>query len=392
MALRIAKIATAVAVFSAIVALPPTVLSAGEEPASPEEEAAAIRAHAGESYDAAVKPADGQEGLGGPDGSQAAPPPVGTLDSSPERVSVTNARADDARHGAANHPVVGRQALLASDVTNHGISGQAFVWIVQITGSDNAVESLSWVDGTLGPGEALGLETFWIPAKAGDYRAAFFVWEGIANPAALSYPAELGFTVFEEPPESATSKRITIEVGEPVDGRGLLPITTTETTETAGRLGSVTDWNFLPLNHGEWGPFGGRLGWDVLPQEHSYHDFSGKKDGMQVEIEAAFLRNDILLSYPADCRGTPIEILSALPVTIEIPENLSSVSVTASDAGLLPVGGLYKLEFASFFDHHIQLPENARVVHSERVVCSVDADGFPTGLYDVVVFRLEPPA
>ena len=316
---------------------------------------------------------------------------VGMADLSPERVSITNAHTSHTHHNTASHPTVGNQILLTSDITNHGTSGQTFVWIVRIADSDNAVEALSWVNGTLNPGEILGLETSWLPAKTGDYKATFFVWEDIAKPIALSYPIELGFTVFEKPPKSATNKKITIEIGEPINRQGLLPIITTETTERTERLGFVTDWNFLPLNHGEWGPLGDRLSWDVLPPGHQYLAISGKRDGMQVELGTTVGRNDILHAYPADCHGMQIEILSSRPATIEIPENLSSVSVTVSDAGLLPVNGLYKLEFASFFDHHVQLPENAIVRHSERTVCSVATDDFTTGLYDVVIFRLGVP-
>lgn len=304
-------------------------------------------------------------------------------------VSVTNPRTSDIHRNTTSHPTVGKQILLISNITNHGISEQAFVWLVRIADSDGIVESISWVNGTLNPGEILGLETSWLPTKTGDYKATFFVWKGIEKPIALSYPAKLGFTVLEKPTESATNKRITIEIGEPVNEQGLLPIITTETTERTERLGFVTDWNFLPLNHGERGPTGERLSWDVLPREHRYFAISGQKEGMQVEVGPMVSREDILHGYPVDCHEMSIKILSAQPVTIEIPEGLSSVSVTVSDAGLLPVNGLYKLEFASFFDHHIQLPENATVRHSERTVCSVDRDDFSTILYDVVIFHLE---
>ena len=316
---------------------------------------------------------------------------IGMTDLSPERISVTNARTISTHHNATSHPTVGKQILLTSDITNHLTSGQTFTWIVQIVDSDNMVESLSWVNDTLNPGEIRGLETSWIPTKTGDYKATFFVWEGIAESIVLSYPIELGFTVFEKPPENATNKRITIEIGEPVNRQGLLPIITTETTKLTERLGFVSDWNFLPLNHGEQSPTGGRLSWDILPPGYQYLAISGKKDGMQIEIETTVSREDILHAYPADCHGTPIEILYSQPVTIEVPKGLSSVSVTVSDAGLLPVNGLYKLEFASFFDHHIQLQENAIVIHSERTVCSVDMGDFTTGLYDVVIFRLGDP-
>lgn len=317
--------------------------------------------------------------------------PVRIVANSPYSISVTNARTSDIHHNSDNHLTVEKQILLTSDIVNHETSVQTFVWIVQITDDNNMVESLSWINGTLNSRETLGLETLWLPTKTGNYTATFFVWKDILNPIALSYLTELSFTVFEKPLENITNKMITIEIGNPVNKKGLVPITTTETTELTEHLDFITDWNFLPLNHGKWNLTGSRSSWDNLPLKHQYLAISGIKNDMQVEIEATISREDVLYTYPADCHGMPIKILSMFPATIEIPKNLSSVSVTASNAGLLPVNGLYKLEFASFFDHHIQLPENARIKYSERITCLVDVDNFPTGLYDIIIFHLVVP-
>ena len=93
--------------------------------------------------------------------------------------------------------------------------------------------------------------------------------------------------------------------------------------------------------------------------------------------------------YDANCQGEKIGILSADPIALTIPENLSSASVTTSKAGLLPVDGLYTLRFASFFDQNVILPENAVIVSQEKKRCAVDHEDYSSGEYVNVVFRLE---
>jgi len=168
-----------------------------------------------------------------------------------------------------------------------------------------------------------------------------------------------------------------------------LPIITTETSSNIESFDFITDWNFLPLNHGEWGPLGDRLRWDTLSSENRIHDFTGISSDGIVQLEPSFSRNAILRIYDANCQGEKIEILSADPITITVPENLSSASVTTSEAGLLPVDGLYILRFASFFDQNVILPENAVIISNEKKRCAVDHEDYPSGEYVNVVFRLE---
>lgn len=108
-----------------------------------------------------------------------------------------------------------------------------------------------------------------------------------------------------------------------------------------------------------------------------------------MEIDASYGRDDALRIYDADCRGEKIEILSAVPTSITIPENMSSVSITISEAGLLPVDGMYTPRFASFFDQKVMLPDNSVIMSSEEKRCAVNHEEYSSGQYVKVVFRLE---
>ncbi len=308
-----------------------------------------------------------------------------------ERVPITNARIVDRYGNSLSTIVLGEQIQIFSDITNNQNREQKFTWITQITDNDRETVSLGWIDGVLYNKTSFSPSLSWIPENIGQYTATMFAWESINNPSALSPPIQIAFTVAKEKPEpKKPEKEITITIGDPIRKDGLLPIITTEITTNTESLDSVTDWHFLPLNHGEWGPSGNdRLSWDVLPNENRQFDSTGETNGEQVEFDASYSRDAILQVYDADCRGEKIEILSADPVSIAIPENMSSVSITTSEAGLLPVDGVYTLRFASFFDLDVMLPENAVIISSEQKRCAVDHKEYSSGRYVKVVFKLE---
>ena len=308
-----------------------------------------------------------------------------------ERVPITNARIVDRSGNSLSTIVLGEQIQIFSDIANNQNREQKFTWLTQIADSNRETVSLGWIDGILYNNTSFSPSLSWIPENEGQYTATMFAWESINNPSALSPPIQIEFTVAKEKPEpKKPEKEITITIGDPISKNGLLPIITTEITTNTELLDSVTDWHFLPLNHGEWGPSGNdRLSWDVLPSENRQFESTGESNGKEIEFNASFGRDAILQIYDADCRGEKIEILSADPISITIPENLSSVSITASEAGLLPVDGLYTLRFASFFDQNVMLPENAVIVSSEEKRCSVNHEEYSSGRYVKVVFKLE---
>ena len=314
---------------------------------------------------------------------------IGMLGYPIERLPASNARIIDLGGNEIDSPAIGEQVLLMSDIASQEDHPQEFVWIAQTMDSKKTTVSLSWINGTINPQSSFSPSTSWIPQETGNYRTVFFVWESLDNPTALSPPVELEYTVVKERLAKNPEKEITITIGNPVNKDGLLPIITTETMTNTESLDSVTDWHFLPLNHGEWGLLGDRLSWDTLPTKNRISNFTGQTNGQQVDLDASFLRNTILRIYDATCQGEKIEIPSADPISIPIPENLSSVSFTTSEAGLLPVDGLYTLRFASFFDLNAILPENAVIISSEEKRCAVDHGEYSSGKYLKIIFKLE---
>ncbi len=90
---------------------------------------------------------------------------------------------------------VNKQVQITSDVTNHQDRPQPFAYLVQIQNQDGVVVSLSWLSGSLDPGQSLNPSQSWTPVMPGTYNAQIFVWAGINNPDALSAPLTMKITV-----------------------------------------------------------------------------------------------------------------------------------------------------------------------------------------------------
>lgn len=90
---------------------------------------------------------------------------------------------------------VNKQVQITSDVTNNQDKTQPFAYLVQIQNQDGVVVSLSWLSGSLDPGQSLNPSQSWIPVSPGTYTAQIFVWAGINNPDALSPPLNMMITV-----------------------------------------------------------------------------------------------------------------------------------------------------------------------------------------------------
>ncbi len=90
---------------------------------------------------------------------------------------------------------VNKQVQITSDVTNNQDRSQPFAYLVQIQNQDGVVVSLSWLSGSLDPGQSLNPSQSWTPTMLGTYNAQIFVWAGINNPDALSSPLTMKITV-----------------------------------------------------------------------------------------------------------------------------------------------------------------------------------------------------
>jgi hypothetical protein len=90
---------------------------------------------------------------------------------------------------------IGKQIQIVSDVNNKQDRVQPFAYIVQIQNEDGVTVSLGWLTGELDPFQSMSPALSWIPESAGIYTATIFVWEGIDQPLALSYPLEMTLNV-----------------------------------------------------------------------------------------------------------------------------------------------------------------------------------------------------
>jgi hypothetical protein len=90
---------------------------------------------------------------------------------------------------------VNKQVQVAADVNNGQDRDQSFAYIVQIKDQNGVVVQLSWLTGTLTPGQSLNPSQSWTPATTGSYTAEIFVWESINNPDALSPPLSMNIAV-----------------------------------------------------------------------------------------------------------------------------------------------------------------------------------------------------
>ncbi len=93
--------------------------------------------------------------------------------------------------------IVDKQVMVVADLSNGQDRSQNFAYIVQIRDQNNLVISLSWLTGSLTPGQTFSPALSWTPTVSGMYTIEIFVWESIKNPDALSAPLLLSIDVIE---------------------------------------------------------------------------------------------------------------------------------------------------------------------------------------------------
>lgn len=93
--------------------------------------------------------------------------------------------------------LVDKQVQITADLTNNQDRDQPFAYLVQIQDENGVTVSLSWITGSLGPGQFMSPSQSWTPTTLGKYTAQVFVWEGVDNPDALSEPLRININVVE---------------------------------------------------------------------------------------------------------------------------------------------------------------------------------------------------
>ena len=91
--------------------------------------------------------------------------------------------------------LVDEQIMILTDISNNQDVQQNFAYITQVKNDDQFVISLSWLTGSLSPGQMFSPAQSWTPTESGTYHIQIFVWESITNPEALSPPLSMTVNV-----------------------------------------------------------------------------------------------------------------------------------------------------------------------------------------------------
>ncbi|MFQ5920782.1 MAG: hypothetical protein ACE5JV_02045 [Nitrososphaerales archaeon] len=91
---------------------------------------------------------------------------------------------------------VGEQVMVQAKVASKIDATEEIVYITQVKDSEGITVALSWITGTLSPGQAFELAVSWIPDTPDQYEVEVFVWKSIKDPQPLSFkPKTLAVTV-----------------------------------------------------------------------------------------------------------------------------------------------------------------------------------------------------
>jgi len=92
---------------------------------------------------------------------------------------------------------IDKQVMIMADLSNGQDRSQKFAYIVQIRDENGLVTSLSWITGSLTPGQTFSPALSWTPITVGTYTIQIFVWESLDHPDALSVPLLLSVDVVD---------------------------------------------------------------------------------------------------------------------------------------------------------------------------------------------------
>ena len=120
---------------------------------------------------------------------------IGTIVPPLERAPATNLRIVDTFGSSIDAVSIDQQVQITADLSNGQDRDQDFAYLIQIQNSEGVTVSLSWIAGSLSPGQSFSPSASWTPTSAGTYDVTAFVWESIDNPTALSPPLTIDVSV-----------------------------------------------------------------------------------------------------------------------------------------------------------------------------------------------------
>lgn len=121
-----------------------------------------------------------EKGIGG---GTVTPP---TTPKAEEKVSLGAVSLVDSTGSRLRSVSVGQQVLIQAKMTSNFAADEEIAYISQIKDSDGVTLGLSWITGTISPGQTLELAVSWLAEKPGQYTAEVFVWKSVTTPEPLS--------------------------------------------------------------------------------------------------------------------------------------------------------------------------------------------------------------
>ena len=120
---------------------------------------------------------------------------IGTIVPPLERTSIDECKIVDSFGNELTRISIDQQIQITCDLANGQDREQPFAYLLQIKNSDDKTVHLSWITGTLLPGQMLSSSLSWNSQIFGMYDATMFVWESIDDPIPLTNPVSLTVTV-----------------------------------------------------------------------------------------------------------------------------------------------------------------------------------------------------
>jgi hypothetical protein len=90
---------------------------------------------------------------------------------------------------------VGQQIGIQSILTNHGIAGQKFTYLVQVLNSHGGTEYLEGFSASMVANQSFTAAQVWIPKDPGTYTVQVFVWKSLASAIPLTEVLQSQITV-----------------------------------------------------------------------------------------------------------------------------------------------------------------------------------------------------
>lgn len=103
-----------------------------------------------------------------------------------EKVSLGRIGLVDQTGSELSNVSTGQQVMIQTKMTSNIASSEEVAYISQVKDADGITVSISWITGTISPGQSLELAISWLPDEPGRYNAEVFVWSDIISPEPLS--------------------------------------------------------------------------------------------------------------------------------------------------------------------------------------------------------------